>query len=390
MAPSRALGVALGAALLVAALLTPSLARAGTIAVWRQPDGHDTTEYHQGDRARFQDFGNMGPDGAVLVDLRTKQIVFLYDDSQAYLDFTKAVAKIRPKLERYAAKVWRKTLQKPPVDVHYLPIREKRTIAGFECEMFDLFEDGRVTSEGCFVPWKSEQMKSSPSVSVELVNAMAAGLFGKDVQLGTKKWTGDQKPPGYKIWSQEINPDRSRGDVQELISFKTEDLPAAIFSVPQGYHEVDQPLDPPRDGAARQRALRLARLSPRDSTDAVAPNGRRLTGIVALLIGVVFVFGVLFHAALLHVAASIVLGEARFSAALLASLITLGVEFPLFFLNVWLGIAAVVDLLAIVAGIRVAYRPSAGRTFVLLVFVIVLNAVAIYLLRGFAQSLGGR
>jgi hypothetical protein len=81
---------------------------------------------------------------------------------------------------------------------------------------------------------------------------------------------------------QVIGPDRKRGDVAQLVSFETKDLPDELFTVPADYHRVDQPLNPPRDGAARQRALNLSRMSQR--SDSGSPLSGPLGAVVALAV----------------------------------------------------------------------------------------------------------
>lgn len=265
-------------------LLAARTAYAGSVAVWDNPeDGHQTTFYQSGDRLRVVDFGDMGPDAALLFDAGTKRIVALYTGSQSYFDLNATAQDLRPLLKRFKALIARMAKPPPAIDVHYLPLNEKRTIAGLSCEMYDRFDNGVVTREACYIePTSAPGLLQGRRLLDEMVDTMLALLMMKAPEGKQQKVTGDQSAPGLGIWVQVIGPDRKRGDVAQLVSFETKDLPDELFTVPADYHRVDQPLNPPRDGAARQRALNLSRMSQR--SDSGSPLSGPLGAVVALAV----------------------------------------------------------------------------------------------------------
>jgi hypothetical protein len=351
--------------------------------VWDFPgDGRETTYYQKGDRLRVPDFANMGPDGALLFEAGTKRIVGVYDDAQAYFDFTAALRKVRPQLKRMRALAARMPAPPPPtIDTHFLPIKEKRTVAGLPCEMYDRFENGRVTLEACYVaPEIAPGLVENHRLMAKLSEVMAAAFLMKLPPEKRQKATGDQVQPGLAIWGQTIGPDRKRGEVFQLKSFKTEELPGSIFSVPADYHEVDQPLDPPRDGAERQRALKLARSSPRGDSDLA--TGFRISALVVLLLVGVLAFGLLVQAFCLHLVAALVIPEARFINAIVATATLWALVLPLELLKVWPPVEIAVGALAAFAGIKVGYRVSTARSIALIVVSAIITILAHFLLTG--------
>lgn len=371
-------------AAIVLVCLAAGTAHAGSVAVWDNPeDGHQTTFYQSGDRLRAVDFGDMGPDAALLFDAGTKRIVALYTGSQAYFDLNATARDLHPQLKRFKALAARMATPPPAIDVHYLPLNEKRTIAGLPCVMYDRFENGVVTREACYIdPATAPGLVQGRRLLDDMVDTMLALVMLKVPAGKQQKVTGDQSPPGLGIWVQVIGPDRKRGDVAQLRSFETKDLPDELFTIPADYHQVAEPLNPPRDGAARQRALNLSRMSPRGEEAPLheAPSGSwRIVGLAAAGI---LLFAFLFQALLLNIASQWVLPEARFANAVMATGALWLVVVPLEVFGVWLPAEIVLGGLAAFAGIKVAYRTTTERALLLMVVTMVLSLVIAFLYGG--------
>jgi hypothetical protein len=349
---------------LVGAWLAARPAAAAVTIVYRDQSGARSTWYADRDRVRIQNPGFDDADIAVLTDLAAKRTVFLGDGAQAYFDearFLKAAHKrLAPALQ--AGRELARRL--PPIG--YVPSHERRTIGAFTCDMYTGFRDGRVVEEVCAAPWGSPAVgaqKDYAFLDAALAGFMSQIFGGRGVPRGAPAGAA---LPGLAVWRQDINEDRSRGDVSEIESVSREPIPAAIFSVPPSYHEVTsfQGLESPK--AAPARAPEAPPAAAVAEASAPPSPWRRVTGIVLVLLIGFGTFMLFVHAGLMHFAAKLVLHEPRFIDALVAVLLLWVVSVPLTVLGAWLPVALPVELLAGYAGIHLSYRTSPGRTIALL------------------------
>jgi hypothetical protein len=352
----------------IAALLAARAAIAGTKIVFQSGDGGRTTWFAESTRVRVQGLDRDSEDLGFIVDLASRDLVFVDDADQSYFD-AGTFFKHAGKKAAAAQRVMRERAREAESPFAYVPSHEKRTIGAFSCDTYAGFRGGRLVEEVCTVPW------NDPAVGAKKDYAFLETAF--DVMwariTGTRKapkstpglWTGT---PGLAVWRQAINEDHSRGAVTEIESLTRGAIPAAIFSVPVSYHESDGLPDrdrpnhrvfaAPTGTAVSDVAMAASEVATRD--------GRRLTGIFLILMIGVGTIGLALHALLVHFAAIVVIEEPRYIDALVATLAVWVVGVPLSLIGAWLPVAVPVEMLATYAGLRMSYRASHARTVALL------------------------
>lgn len=325
-------------------------AAAGVTVVYRRGDGHTETWYGDGTRFRVQ-FG--GADIGLVVDGEPPRLFLVYDERKAFFDLSSALRKARrgvgqlpPELEERG----------PPPGPHaYVPSRERRIVGGFQCEMYQRLEGGRVTDEACLVPWgPAVGQPQDYAFMITAAGYLKKAFFGK-ARTGIPAAPRDGDAPGFAVWQQEIRADRSRGELVEVESVRTGAIPPAVFALPAGAREVDGALEPSSAG----------RPTPRSAEAPAAKRRRRPPAFVALLVtfGALLVFG---HAVLIDLAAGLVYPHTRFVNALFATLVVWVVGVPLAALELPIYVQAPADLLAAFGGLKLAYGATNARTTALL------------------------
>jgi hypothetical protein len=366
---SRSLAVACS----LVTLLGARAAAAGVTLVLHTDDGTRATWYAEGSRVRVQNEDTAGRQLGYLIDLTGTDLAIIDDDGQAYFDLGKL---LKQKRIQAAQREMRKAAPATPptAPVVYVLTRERRTIHGFTCDVYDGFRGGRVVEEICAVPWGAPQVGERKDYAFldTAEEVMKARMLGERVPARAAapgRWT---QTPGLAVWRQGINADRSRGKVHEVERLSREPVPAAILSVPAGYAQLEAPPDLDLDRPSLRlrkpnQPAALAQPVPLTPPAPLPPGAWRLTGIMLVMVLFIATLAFMSHAGLVHLAAMLVIDQPTYIEAVFAILIVWAVGVPLQLFEAWLPVAVPLELLATFGAIRISYRTSNGRALALMV-----------------------
>lgn len=354
---------------------------AGVLAAWpvaasmtmalRDEHGHTMTFHQDGNRVRIDNPSGTDDGEARIIDLKTTEYVAVYDDAKAYYDFNKTVAQVRAAMEQLK-KTHQLEAEHPPAAVSYRALGENRQLNGFSCAMYERVVDGRVDGQVCLAAWGGtvgapEDFAWFDELMKRLTGDVARESMRKAIArapslLGRKE--------GLQVWSSSVNKDGSR-DLSEIVKLSREPLPQAMFHVPSDYKEFPRPLT----------ASEHPKLAPQpiDVPHARGKSTPRISGPLAVMLAFALLIGLLIHAALLHLAATLVLERARFTQAFVAAAIISGVLVVVRLIGLPPLLSLPFGAFTVFASLKISYGASIGRTLALC-FVSMLIATAIALL----------
>jgi hypothetical protein len=268
---SKALRLALLAAVLVAPLLASGRAHAGVTIVMQRGNEPTTTVYVDNDKMRA-DNPKSTHEGSIIMDGAAKKTIMINEAEKSYMEVTQA------DLERFAAMMTQVRAQSAermksmppeqrkkmeammgggkPIDIKFEKMGGKKTINGFSCEMYRKLEDGKATEEDCIAPWSASLIQKSDFAGLKKFAeevAKTAGMMGRG---GQDMFSQFEKSPGFPV-SRHIlegeglgpNERALRGQVtpqedEVLKSIKRGSIPASTFAVPAGYTKKELPMGP--------------------------------------------------------------------------------------------------------------------------------------------------
>jgi hypothetical protein len=363
--PLRLAGLVCG--LVVSLPLLCRSARAATTIVYDMPDGITRTYTHDGARVRLQNPEGSYPDSALVFDLQAKRAYIVYDDVKRYIDVYRRLRENRKRLAPLRKAAQRAVARAAAEKVRFEPMGEARTIGGFSCGMYRRLVDGRAVEEICAAPWGPTV--AGPDDADWMRTAMGQWMEVVFGPISLPRAKDDERWPGFPISRRDVHEDGSVGAEARVVSIKLDPVPASLFTVPADYREVDHQLTGPGSSGmprvAAEPAPASTSESPRAGTSRRPASGLSLILVLGVL--VVATIGLTIHAALLHLAAVMVLERPRFLSALVAAMIVWVMALPLKLLEVWLPLAAGVELLAAFGSLKIAYGASNRRTLALFV-----------------------
>jgi len=115
-----------------------------------------------------------------------------------------------------------------PSKVTYEKAGTSNTIAGYACEVYRVFADGRLRNQGCFAPLGPEVVTKT---EFEQMAVLMEGF------QRFQSWRGEKrgKEPGYPIEQRFFNPDgKTVRLISVLKSISRAPVPASTFQVPAG------------------------------------------------------------------------------------------------------------------------------------------------------------
>ena len=347
--------------------------------VFRDGGGKTGTYYQEGDRVRL-----IGDDAgeAIVVDLATKRHLVVYDDVKAYMNFDKAIARARAMAEQAMNAEERSPRQQPSPAVTYRVLGTTRTINGFACTMYERVVARRVEAEICFAPWGTGVGQPADFAWLDAFAAhMASALIGTNKRPAAPRSRDNE--PGLAIWTSSLDDDGTR-DVTEIVKVSRDPLPAALFTVPADYKEISRQL------TATERVPRGSEPIEATWQGAAPPSRQGISGVVAILIAVILIFGLLVHSIVLHFVASLVIEHALFTQALVASIITWVVLIAAELLHLPPVIGLGVSIFTTFAALKIAYGASVPRTFALFALSALIAVAARYGAGHIGSLLGAR
>ena len=355
---------------LIAGVAVARPAAAGMTLVFRAAQSATIKFRQEGNRVRVDNPTGKDAGEALIVDLDTKEQLVVYDDARATFDLNKLLLALRNGAERPGAARPHAAHRRPAAT--YRQLHESKIVNGFSCEMFQRAVAGRVEAEVCFSLWgDSVGPKEDYAWFDAFFDRLTSDVAGKSWRPAVPR--SDGKAPGLAIWTATIQEDGTR-DVTEILTITREPLPAAIFHVPSGYKEVSAPL------AAGERTPGAPTTPAAGASQpAAAPAAtRKISSMVAILLGVVLIFGLMIHATIVHLAANVVLREPRFRQALVAAVIIWVVMLFASLVRLPSVVSISVGAFATFGGLKISYGASIGRTLALSVVSGLIAAVAGY------------
>jgi len=347
-------GCAVGCLMATFVMARPAVASM-TIAM-RDGRGQTITFYQDGSRIRIGNPSGTDDGEARIIDLKTTEHVVVYDDAKAYYDYNKTLAQVRAAMERLGKQI--KPDHKSST-VSFRALGETRQVNGFSCAMYEQLVDGRADGQICFAAWGGAVGAQEDFAWFdEFMRRMTSDVGGKLARKAMAKVSLMGRPEGLPVWSSSTNNDGTP-DVSEIAKISRDPLPAAMFHVPADYKEFERPLT----------ASEHPKIGPPPMED-VRPRGRakmRLSGLGAIMLAFAILVSLMIQAFLLHLAASLVLENARFLQAFVASVIMGGVLTVVELVGLPPILAAPFGLFTVFAALKIAYGASIGRTLALLV-----------------------
>lgn len=226
------------------ALAAPPAALAGVTVTVETPSERRTM-YLEGNRFRVDTADREGNLSVVIFEGDQKRFLIADGKARRYFVMTEAdLRKAGMRVERENAaraegKAPAEGTRRPALPkVAYSPTGEKRTVAGFRCEVYQEKVEGRLEGEGCFIPWSSRAVTRADLAPLEklleLRRSMAAGP--EDRPLKEEKLLAGA--PGFAAWHVDIA-DGKRGEEELLKSLARGAIPAATFGPPPGFTRVE-------------------------------------------------------------------------------------------------------------------------------------------------------
>lgn len=354
---------------LIAGVAVARPAAAGMTLMFRAAQSETIKFRQEGNRVRVDNPTGKDAGEALIVDLDTKEQLVVYDDARAYFDLNKLLLALRNGAEKPGGARAHAPRKRPAST--YRPLHDSKIVNGFSCEMFQRSVAGRVEAEVCFSLWgDAVGAKEDYTWFDTFFDRLTADAAGRSWRPAVPR--SDGKAPGLAIWTSTVQEDGTR-DITEILTITREPLPAAIFHV-SGYKEVSAPL------AAGERT-HGAPTNPAAgaSQPAAEPAAtRKISSMVAILLGVILIFGLLIHTTILHLAANVVLREPRFRQALVAAVIIWVVMLFASLFHLPSVVSISVGAFATFGGLKISYGASIGRTLALSVVSGLIAAVAGY------------
>lgn len=352
-------------------------AAAMTIAL-RDQDGHTRTCYQDGSRVRVANPSGDDDGEAQIVDLKTNEHVIVYDDAKAYTDFKKAVAAFQAAAGQDEKTRPHEKKKRAPV-ISYRALGAARHVGGLACAMYERLSNGTPDAKICFAPWGGAVGPREDFLWFdELIERIASGGGRPKQHIHTLA-----QEEGLVLWIAQVN-DEGRTDTMEIVKLSRDPVPATLLHVPSDYKEFSRPLT----------ASEHPKLGPPPMDDGRAHSTERLPkgfgGIVALVLAFGLIVGTLIHAAILHLAASIVIDQARFMQAVVATVIISIVVTVVEVIGPPEAFAMAFTFFTVFAGLKISYGVSVARTLALCVVSLLIVLAMVFALaalgRGCAPS----
>lgn len=345
---------------LAAGVLMARPAGAAMTMALRDENGQTRTFYQDGNRVRIVNPSGTDDGEARIVDLKSTEHVVVYDDAKAWYDYNKTVAQLRAAFDQLK-KTHPPDKQAPKPTVTYRALGENRQVNGFQCAMYEHLSDGKVEEQICFAAWGGAVGAREDFVWFDDLMRRMAGDFASEAdkkamaRAQTQMFAREEGLPVSSSWT---NADGSRG-LLEIAKVSRDPLLPALFHVPSDYKEFSRPL-------TASEHPKLAPL-PIDDPRTRVRSSPRISGPMAIMIGFVLLIGLLIHAALLHLAATVVLERARFTQAFVAAAVSSIALVVLRLIGLPPLLALPFAAFIVFAALKISYGASIARTIALFI-----------------------
>lgn len=245
-------------------------ARAGVTVKTSGVSGSGSTVTIEGDKVRIEGQPRHGEDerqDVIIFDAATKTMTHLDPAKKTYsvtteADMRKAGEQMRAQLDKAKAGMTpeqRKKLEalmskeqaaadaaKQERDVAYQPTGERKTVAGYPCQVYRKVTDGKEREEACLVPWSAGVLKKEdlkPFIAFDSFTRAFMEGAGRPVPRRTGMVAKElERLPGFPAETIVIEPDGKRLETEKLVSMQRGPVSADRFQPPAGYTQVAAPI----------------------------------------------------------------------------------------------------------------------------------------------------
>lgn len=224
-----------------------------------------------GQRLRAEQSRSMSPRGpggpmVVIFDGATKKVVFVSQDKKSYSELTEADVKtLRERMEGMRAQMGDRIKSLPPEqrervermmsgqgpDLKFTAKKQKKTINGFACEMYEVTMDGKPFQESCIAPWGTGPFTKTDADAAKAVFAALASMMKGMPGAGVQHMASY---PGVPIQTKHLA-SPAGSSTQTLKSISRAPVAAAQFQVPAGYTKEPLPMMGGGGGAGMGRGM---------------------------------------------------------------------------------------------------------------------------------------
>ncbi len=231
------------------ALLSPP-AQAGLVISVQESDGRSTL-YVEGKKLRMEKVGER-PHVAIF-DGDASKFLQVDPEARTYSEMTRAdgqaiAARLREAMARMPPEQRERMeamLGKAPRTRHdskYEATGAHETVAGFRCDGYRKLRDGKLTEEGCFIPWSAGAVTKEDLAGLfelgKFMDQMLAGIPGARGGVTDQIYGELERAPGFPAVVAHVDPSGTRGKEQRLLNLKRTSVPSDQFAVPAGYSQV--------------------------------------------------------------------------------------------------------------------------------------------------------
>lgn len=118
----------------------------------------------------------------------------------------------------------------------YEPMGKKETVAGYKCEWYRERTEGKVASEGCYMPWGSGALTREDLQPMKRMAEFMEAFMPSGATLREEL----DAAPGYPAIHVDLQ--REKGEAQRLVSIKRGSVAADKFRPPAGYKKTEGPM----------------------------------------------------------------------------------------------------------------------------------------------------
>jgi hypothetical protein len=244
----------LRASVLAIAMLAPAAARAGVTITYDTKDqaGKAGTAImvFQGDRLRIEGGTQREHTGAAIIDAAARKMLMIDTSKREYHELTAAdfkqmqerMAQARAMMANMPPEARKRMEQMMPgggagLVPKYDPMGQKKTVAGYACEMYRVSMGEQVISESCIAPWTANIFTKAEVQHLKDMAAQMKELFDFSKQMDFSK------VPGIPVEEYHLGPDgKTRTYTRTLKTVTRADVPASMFEVPAGFTKRANPM----------------------------------------------------------------------------------------------------------------------------------------------------
>jgi hypothetical protein len=243
------------------AAFVPALAMAGVTFTLEGQDKQRMSVLIQGNRLRAEE-GSPEPLRITLVDADSKKMTVIDLKTKSYSEIDEAQIKAmgsqtnrqlkdamdkaspeqRKQMEAVLAQRGVGSTKKAVIT--YEPTGERSTIAGYPCDGYRQLKDGKLESEGCFIPWAKLGIPKSEFDAYAKLSSFAAGLMSgfqtaqEDPEDRARQvW---EKSPGFPARQVRVLPTGQKSGEQVLVGISQGDIAADKFQAPAGFTKKER------------------------------------------------------------------------------------------------------------------------------------------------------